>query len=744
MASSNQKTTPGQVTIEVIGAGQEGGEWIPVVGPETEALIGHFNLPDDKSRATVRDQAINVLRKCVPPTANDGTQTGLVVGYVQSGKTMSFTTVAALARDNGYEMIVVIAGVSTPLFNQSKQRLESDLRLMTRDDHKWKVLSNPKIDQKQTIESTLNEWKDPTVPLGERQTILMVVMKNHTHLRNLDQLLQSLKLDGSLDAVPTIVIDDEADQAGLNSAVRKGMESPTYSHLVALRDYLPHHTFLQYTATPQAPLLINLIDILSPRFVEVLTPGPAYTGGKLFFVDNPLLVRTIPQSDIPSPGNVLTQAPASLLQAMRLYYLGVAAGLATGETHGNRSMMVHPSQKRAGHAQYTHWVKQIRTNWLSIVRLDTSDPDRQQLLDEFAQAYDDLAKTAADLPPFSALALFLQRAINKANIIEVNSSSGKTPPVDWKGDYPHILVGGQSMDRGYTVEGLTVTYMPRGSGIGNADTIQQRARFFGYKAGYIGYCRVFLGADTLQAYEAYVQHEEDVHQRLQKHRQSGKPLSEWKRAFFLDGSLKPTRDCVLDLDYMKGGYSDDWYYPKAPYESQEAVANNSKTVSEFVSALSLKPDSGHPMRTEHMKHFVAENVPLADVLERLLLRYRVTRFEDSQHLTGVMLQVKKYLDHHGDAICNVYQMSKGMERSRSVYPGGEIMNLFQGAHPDKNGQIYPGDRRIHSKSGLTVQLHNLKIEGSPQGDVPGVPLIAIWVPNSMAGEWLSQAQGNAL
>ena len=79
--------------------------WLPNIGPETIALLQQ--LPE-KSRDTVRDEAFSVLSHCVPPMDANGHETGLVVGYVQSGKTMSFTTVSALAQDNNYQMIIVI------------------------------------------------------------------------------------------------------------------------------------------------------------------------------------------------------------------------------------------------------------------------------------------------------------------------------------------------------------------------------------------------------------------------------------------------------------------------------------------------------------------------------------------------------------------------------------------------------------------------------------------------------------
>ena len=103
------------------------------------------------------------------------------------------------------------------------------------------------------------------------------------------------------------------------------------------------------------------------------------------------------------------------------------------------------------------------------------------------------------------------------------------------------------MDRGFTVEGLTVTYMPRDMGVGNADTIEQRARFFGYKRRYLGYCRVFLENGVRDAFRFYVEHERDIRRRLQEHRNIGRPLERVASGILrLDTGLSPTRRQVLE------------------------------------------------------------------------------------------------------------------------------------------------------------------------------------------------------
>jgi len=119
---------------------------------------------------------------------------------------MSFTAVAALARDNDYRLIIIITGTSVPLFEQSTERLKEDLRLIKRKDRLWQFFANPKNrpEVKQRIASAL-ESDENLAGIG-KQTVLVTVMKNKTHLRNLIGLLSNLKSSH----MPTLIIDDES------------------------------------------------------------------------------------------------------------------------------------------------------------------------------------------------------------------------------------------------------------------------------------------------------------------------------------------------------------------------------------------------------------------------------------------------------------------------------------------------------------------------------------------------------
>src|SRR5665213_1152474 len=600
---------PGE-TIEVMaGPLPRGARWSPVVGEETLQVLDRMSDLDDAGKMKVQNEAVSILARCMPPDQTNAKTTGLVLGQVQSGKTMSFTTVTALSRDNGYRIVIVVTGVTVPLLEQSAARLR----------------------------------RDPDVAAKDRQSVLITVMKQHQNLQKVIDVLRTLPLGD----VPTLVIDDEADQASLNTKVQTNEESTTYDKLRDLRDCLPRHTFLQYTATPQALLLISIINILSPAFAEMLTPGDAYTGGKSFFIDNPNIVREIPSAEIPTKGVPLTDPPESLFFAMQLFFLGVAAGMDSNDG-GNRSMLVHPSVTRAEHAQYHQWVLAAKDEWKDTLGKPADNADRVDLINEFRPAYDDLAQALLGLPSFGELSNRLVRAIRRTQVEKVNAAPGKTPTIDWNHSYSFILVGGAAMDRGYTVRGLTVTYMPRGLGGGNADTVQQRARFFGYKQSYLRYCRVYLEADVFAAFRDYVEHEQDVRSRLQTHRSSGRPLTDWPRAFILDRAMRPTRNNVIDIPYQRRRFGDDWFIAKAPHDSPAAVASNRTLVTALRQKLRFLPDQGNVNRTEHQKHLVAANVPLGELFEQFLALVRFTKFQDSQNYVSLLLLLKTVLEQKPD------------------------------------------------------------------------------------------------
>lgn len=268
-------------TIEITGASNtNNAKWKPYQGEEIDEFIKTKGFVDSTGNINstgerIIDETFRIMEMCGNPNEALNNDTGLVIGYVQSGKTLSFTSLAALANDNHYQIIIIIAGTSIPLSDQSFDRMKKDLRFETRFDRKWTIIKNPSTQEDgDTIQMKLEQWADNTFPKENCSTILLTVMKNGNRLRNITDLLRSVNLNN----VPTLIIDDEGDQASLNTRasvnanegtpVNEGDASTIYRRINDLRNVFPHHTFLQYTATPQANLFINILDRLSPNFIS--------------------------------------------------------------------------------------------------------------------------------------------------------------------------------------------------------------------------------------------------------------------------------------------------------------------------------------------------------------------------------------------------------------------------------------------------------------------------------------------
>ncbi len=233
------------------------------------ALSGAIN---EEAWDDVRDTAANILSRCPDPTVDTGRATGLALGKIQSGKTLSYTALIALAVDNGYRIIVVLAGTKNPLLEQNYARLCHDLEIPS-------LASCPRITPfKNPIPGQDDDVMESVLQAGGN--ILIAVLKYRSHIEDVRTILETPELNH----FPTLIIDDEGDEASLNTQFRTGRRSAIYNSILNLREALHVHAYVAYTATPQAPLLISGIDALSPDFGVLIQPGQGYCGGSVFLV----------------------------------------------------------------------------------------------------------------------------------------------------------------------------------------------------------------------------------------------------------------------------------------------------------------------------------------------------------------------------------------------------------------------------------------------------------------------------
>jgi hypothetical protein len=286
-----------------------------------------------------------------------------------------------------------------------------------------------------------------------------------------------------------------------------------------------------------------------------------------------------------------------------------------------------------------------------------------------------------------------------------------------------------------------VSYVSRGLGVGNADTVQQRARWFGYKREYLGFCRVYLPGDSITAYRDYVEHEEFVRRQLQEHLAEGKSLSEWRRKFILSGTLHPTRSSVVRLSVRRGVYEDRWFSPQSPHSDPGATVRNRVLVQEFVEGVEWTEWNDDPRLRDTHRHHEAECS--LDSVREFLVGFKYSSLTDSTRYTGVLVQIMAFLEDNSGASCRVFRMRPDATTRRGTDDRGiQISELFQGGWPVEGPRIYPGDRAVRADGQLSLQIHTLDVfrGAADNGDLisENVPALALWVPNQMATPWLVQ------
>lgn len=684
--------------------------------------IGAYNL---------RSSTSDILNHCNPHDATSNHETThLVVGYVQSGKTLSFTGVLAMARDNGYRIAIILTGITTNLQGQTGDRLEEDLNLS--DNSSWfRFFSNP---SKNTAEDIIRSLR-----LSEKPLLVIPILKHKKYIDNVTGIFRSEKVRSALGDETVLIIDDEADQASLNSFGRKNSkktsplqsdeESATYAAILRLRSQLPGNSYIQYTATPQANLLITTTDLLSPKSHTLLQPGEDYLGGKQFFgldeggrLYNGKLIIEIPEQEVyHKKNNPLKSIPSSLKEALMMHIWAVVLVIKWYRRPGIKqlSMMVHPTDIIKGNEIFEKWIKDILELWSTSLAKPTGHEDRETLLECFQGLFPKAIQfyPAEGRPQFEDIKDYIADVVNDCRVYRITGSSDDDPNnISWNSHRMNVLVGAQMLNRGFTVEKLATTYMPRHSlGITNADTIEQRCRFFGYKKDYIESCRVYLPKGSKEDYISYIQHEEELRTLLCK----CSNLKEYEHRIMLSPRLRPTRPNVLPKSIVKSRLK-GWV--KFDHMNGIKMLKENKTVvgdfvSKYLDSSTEFKTNGYDSTLYHegdMRKHSALLVSLEQI-SPLLTDYMPGRFSDAV-TKSLILRYLQYLETMGNGSVKLVFMSGNQIRERRTNDYNDNswhIQLFQGRSNDNQADNYCGDINIVDHDCVLIQIHHIKITGLP-------------------------------
>lgn len=457
---------------------------------------------------------------------------GLVMGDVQSGKTNTYTRLCCKAVDVGYRMIILLTGTLESLRRQTQGRMDEGLvgkdsavfikKKATepigvgkinseRDD--FAVFTHTESDFKEKNAESLN------IPITDlKSPVLLVIKKNAKIINNLATWLETHK-NGMIKS-PLLLIDDEADNASINTsemdvtAINNGIR-----RVLAM---FQRNTYVGFTATPYANIFINPKDekdLYPKHFIYCLKSPSNYVGPRSVYQDDGVyhyMLKTIYldedhyYSGLPelpykhTKEYEMKRIPDSLREAINCFVVSCAIRDLRGMTTAHMSMLINASRFTAVQESIKDIVEQKMYQIKTAVEVNSklptnealSDPTIDDLYTAWKNNYGNLEFT------WEQVQNALSAATKPITVRSVNQRTGaKTLNYDeYKKDGLRIIaIGGNSLSRGLTLEGLCISYFYRRAQ--SYDTLMQMGRWFGYRDDYSDLCRIWMTEESIEWYD---------------------------------------------------------------------------------------------------------------------------------------------------------------------------------------------------------------------------------------------------
>lgn len=657
--------------------------------------------------STIFSNAAKILSYCPNPNNKSVQQeTGIVIGKVQSGKTSNFISLISMAFDNGYDITIVLGGTKKPLLKQNSDRIKEYFHDVK--DSIYVLNSNENSDH-------LNEDNIKGFIRREKKVII-VGLKSVKQITTINQIFRN----NSLSEKPILIIDDEGDEYSLNTKVKQKKESSTYSAIMDLKGTLQKHCYVSVTATPQANLLIGKIDKLSPDFGVLVPPGEGYCGLDVFHSDEKYTI-TIPENEEPL---IDVGIPPSLKKALAMFFVACAIQSYRTRRKDRLSMLIHISQYKKDHELEYQKVNELIKEWMQKTS-NKKDVSYKSVYDIMKEAHAEYSKgNILDFPCFDEIEDEIIFAINNSHVHKINGDNTLNGEDDFY-EY-NVYVGGTMLGRGLTIKGLCVTYITRtGKNSSNVDTVQQRARWFGYKTKYLDLCRIFAVSKILNEFSDIRDHEEDLWQTIEMTNSQGMDFKNMPRIFSLSDSLRPTRTSVAEVEsytfysWIKQRiFQDDGAYAQSNANVLEKFKSDNNDKLEVV-----QRQVGAPFKILRDVNFFSV---YQDVLKNFI-------FPESSKLNqGILAKLCQLMKNKGlDPRIDVIWMRDGITSKHPVKKDTKtISNYFVGRSPKDLSKPanYEGDDKEFIRSN-TMQLQIHMIEDKASGFVS--PTLAIYLPNEI-------------
>ena len=530
---------------------------------------------------SLSDVGTRILGHLQDPTSEGSwDRRGLVIGHVQSGKTANYLGLVAKAADAGYKFIIVIAGIHNNLRKQTQERIDEGFVGRTKDEDKWKIVGVGYDDYPHpaTLTNIYDDFNKKTADHSGwsindfSKPVVLVIKKNVSTLTSLHRWLEELnaKGHGKISDVPMLMIDDEADNASINTKKEDLDPTKTNRRIREILSLFDKSCYVGYTATPFANIFINpdaygdekLREELFPKdFIYCLDAPNTYFGPDKVFLDDESsdrILETIRDAENYIPfshkkDHEIPDLPPSLYEAVRQFVIVKTIRNLRNQENKHCSMLVNVSRfvdtqntVRTFINVYLKKLKEaVKANYMMPENIASQNEHMLLLKDAFDM---DFRECGFD---WLTVKEELFNAVDSIRTYVVNSKSDE--PLDYKKyekdgtGLTAIAVGGLSLSRGLTIEGLCVSYMYRNTRM--YDTLMQMGRWFGYRQGYEDLCRVHLSQDSIDWYSHIAESADDLREQIKQMRRDG--LS--PRKFGLYVKAHPDRLLVTAANKMRAG-----------------------------------------------------------------------------------------------------------------------------------------------------------------------------------------------
>lgn len=641
---------------------------------------------------SIQNSSLNILQMLNKDTRQLGPVKGLVLGNVQSGKTANMAGLISMAADYGFNCFIVLSGMIENLREQTQDRLADDV--VNTGQLNWHIVEHPhpnrprlKIDRMDQLElSNKSRKRYITVALKNStrlENLVKWLYSSEAQAKNLKVLIIDDEADQASINTKKMNLnsDEEKERSRINDLLIKLVHGYDRKRLSAVN-------YISYTATPYANVL-NEADkesLYPSDFIVALPVSPDYIGPKkVFGLEEPNetedipIVRTIPEEDVERIKDIndgFTNGIPKSLRSSIQWFLASSMAMQVNGHNSPISMLIHVSQKISAHSSMeellTKYLSEVKEKNLEIFLEETrlvylTETDDFKKTD-FIEGMPNYSKKPEDIPDYPEWAaiedklrvLFYREEDEFVTKVPMdqdgalkfhkgihlcidNSNARYTPNEHVRLVYPNesnkpnhatlfIVIGGNTLSRGLTLEGLTTSYFMRNTLM--SDTLMQMGRWFGYRPGYEIYPRIWMNELARSRFKFVAQLDQELRETIEDYADRNASPSDY--GVVVKNSANNALIMVTSNNKQQGASYADMDFQGISKQTivfediKENLDYNIKITNDFLNSLERPEISGARM--------VWKNVEFEKMKTEFLSKYRAPKTDIMFHNLNTLIE----------------------------------------------------------------------------------------------------------